>query len=794
MSSLQELHLPRCNLAYIPLSLPFVNFTSLSVLELSNNGFNSTLPSWLFNLSSLTQLDLSSNNFHGVLPGGFSKLRSLERLDLSSNFGIEGSLSSMGKLCNLKTLKMNSNKLTGEITKFVDSLSECSNKTLETLDLGQNDLTGDLPTSIGLLESLQYLLLWHNSFTGSVPETIGKLSSLKQLYLSDNKMSGNITENLGQLSSLIDLDLSENPWGGIITEAHMMNLSSLKEFSIGIKLSNNITLGFNISPKWIPPFQLKLITIQSCKLGPKFPGWIKNQKELSNIIFNTAGISDTFPDWFLELNLELNELDVAYNELSGKVPNSFRFVEYSNVDLSSNLFEGPLPLWSSNVSTLYLRDNKFSGPIPPDIGTIMPFLSDIDISRNSLNGSIPMSIADMNGLVTLVISSNFLSGKVPDFFEKLPMLLIVDMSNNSLSGQIPRSLGSLNSIKFLILSGNNLSGELPSSLRNCTKLASIDLGDNRLSGTIPSWIGESMSSLLILRLRNNSFTGKIPAQLCNLSDLHILDLSENILSGALHRCIGNLTGFKVELTQDDTNKIYEGKLHVVKQGRMAQYSSTLYLVNSIDLSNNKLHGEIPEEVTLLSVLWTLNLSMNHLTGNIPSDIEKLTRLETLDLSWNELSGHIPTTMSSLTFLNHLNLSFNNFSGRIPTGKQFETLDPSIYKGNTFLCGDRLNITCGSKAQTPDGNNENAEDEDRFNTLAFYGVIGVGFFTGFWLVCGTLLLKKDCRDAYFYFLLKMYDRILAFPASIHCVRNWKMPANERAEINQSITRYVVNTSA
>ncbi|RVW24356.1 Leucine-rich repeat receptor-like protein FASCIATED EAR2 [Vitis vinifera] len=106
---------------------------------------------------------------------------------------------------------------------------------------------------------------------------------------------------------------------------------------------------------------------------------------------------------------------------------------------------------------------------------------------------------------------------------------------------------------------------------------------------------------------------------------------------------------------------YEGRLSVVVKGRELIYQSTLYLVNSIDLSDNNLSGKLPE-IRNLSRLGTLNLSINHFTGNIPEDIGGLSQLETLDLSRNQLSGPIPPSMISLTFLNHLNLSYNSLSG------------------------------------------------------------------------------------------------------------------------------------
>ncbi|KAK1592650.1 hypothetical protein Q3G72_028278 [Acer saccharum] len=93
LPSLEELHLPACGLSTIPSSVPLVNLTSLSVLELSNNGFNSSMPSWLFNLTGLVYVDLSSNNFQGELPDQFADLKFIQHIDLSENSFIEGKLS-----------------------------------------------------------------------------------------------------------------------------------------------------------------------------------------------------------------------------------------------------------------------------------------------------------------------------------------------------------------------------------------------------------------------------------------------------------------------------------------------------------------------------------------------------------------------------------------------------------------------------------------------------------------------------------------------------------------------------
>ncbi|RVW80331.1 Leucine-rich repeat receptor-like protein kinase PXL1 [Vitis vinifera] len=170
LPSLLELHMPNCQLSNLSLYLPFLNFTSLSVLHLSNNGFDSTIPHLLFNLSSLVYLDLNSNSLQGGLPDAFQNSTSLQLLDLSKNLNIEGKLlRTLGNLCYLRTLILSVNKLSGEITEFLDGLSACSYSTLENLDLGFNKLTRNLPDSLGHLKNLRYLQLWSNSFRGSIP-------------------------------------------------------------------------------------------------------------------------------------------------------------------------------------------------------------------------------------------------------------------------------------------------------------------------------------------------------------------------------------------------------------------------------------------------------------------------------------------------------------------------------------------------------------------------------------------------------------------------------------------------
>ncbi|KAK3017604.1 hypothetical protein RJ639_004838 [Escallonia herrerae] len=428
----------------------------------------------------------------------------------------------------------------------------------------------------------------------------------------------------------------------------------------------------------------------SCNIS-QFPEWLRTQKEVESLSFSSASISGALPKWFGDM--PLSDLDLSHNSVSGSFLN--------------------LP---SSLIVLELSNNSFSGPLPRDIGDAMPALEELHLSDNLINGSIPASLC------------------------KMTRMFHMDLSRNRLSGNLPYCLKDLQEMWILKLASNRLSGVIPESLI-------LSLGDNGLSGKIPNWLGANLAYLGFLNLRNNNFNGSIPSQLCQLSYLQILDLAGNDLTRNIPNCLGNISG----MTMSVSAHFFEwtgDKIVQVLNGVELAYTTTLLLLVNMDLSSNKLVGEISEELSALSVLLGLNLSHNHLTGSIPDKVGDLKSLISLDFSSNHLSGTIPQSMSALTSLSHLNLSHNFFSGKIPTGPQLQTLDdPSIYAGNTELCGAPLPNKCPgqpSRAAPMPTSHEERDEDDESDKLMFYLVVMSGYATGLWGVLGVLLFKKQWR--------------------------------------------------
>nr|KAJ0191792.1 hypothetical protein LSAT_V11C800444780 [Lactuca sativa] len=337
------------------------------------------------------------------------------------------------------------------------------------------------------------------------------------------------------------------------------------------------------------------------------------------------------------------------------------------IDLSHNKLSGPLTnLPKIEIGqTLILANNIFNESIPKSLCR-WTYLEYLDLSRNRLTGKIPKCLQNLQELGAMIFSSNLLSGVIPSY---------IALSHSSLH--------------WLKLDDNNFIG-----LGNLRDLRVLDVGDNQLFGKIPHWIGENLTSLIVVRLHKNNFKGEISESLCKMSNLQILDVAYNNLTGIIPHCLKELNAMVIGVEKwydsygwGDSN---ENVIQVMK-GVDLVYTRILDIVYNMDLSSNKLIGEIPVELIALSMLVGLNLSNNHLSGNIPDTIGNLTTLFSLDFSNNELTGMIPSSMAALMFLSHLNLSHNNLSGRIPTGHQLQILigDPSIYTGNRDLCGPPL---------------------------------------------------------------------------------------------------------
>ncbi|KAF3959772.1 hypothetical protein CMV_015444 [Castanea mollissima] len=494
-------------------------------------------------------------------------------------------------------------------------------------------------------------------------------------------LSGEVRPSLMKLKSLRYLDLSFNTFNGIpipIFFGYLENLQYLNLSNAGFSGKIPPNLG-NLSSLEYLDLKFSTLTVDNLE-------WMAGLTSLKHLMMNGVDLSMVGSDWVgtLQKLPVLMELHLSSCGLS-------------DVDLSSNLFEGPIPLPVVEIELLDLSNNRFSGPIPRNIGNITASLGNCSLLR------------------------------------------VLDLSGNNLYGGIPYSLGQLKLLQSLHLSGNKLSGELPLSFQNLSSLETLDLGNNMMEGELPSKLS-NLSSLQVLDLAENKLSGTIPVSFGDLNAMAQVQIRNQYLFYGMYRGI-----------------YYKESLVVNVKGSAQRFSKTLSLVTSIDLSGNNLQGDLPQELTKLAGLVILNLSRNHISGQIPDRISNLRQLSSLDLSNNSLSGPIPPSMSLLSFLGFLNLSYNNFLGTIPYTGHMTTFEATSYAGNPGLCGAPLVVKCPSEA-TPVGGSIENYSEDKLIDTWFYLSLGLGFAAGILVPYFILAIRKSWRNAYFAFVEEVVDRL------------------------------------
>ena len=124
LPSLLELRMPSCYLSGSTPSTPSINFSSLATLDLSFNHFENTSNIlWVFGLHNLVSLDLFFNWFQGPIPVDLQNMTSLRHLDLSGN-GFNSSIRNwLYSFSHLEFLNLGSNYLQGTISSAIGNLT-----------------------------------------------------------------------------------------------------------------------------------------------------------------------------------------------------------------------------------------------------------------------------------------------------------------------------------------------------------------------------------------------------------------------------------------------------------------------------------------------------------------------------------------------------------------------------------------------------------------------------------------------------------------------------------------------
>ncbi|KAL7216429.1 hypothetical protein ACSBR1_028381 [Camellia fascicularis] len=533
------------------------NLTSLQMLHLSNVDISSVVPHTLANLSSLTSLILRNCGLYGQFLIDIFHLNKLQVLRVPDNQNLIGYLPEFNQSIPLKELTLASSNFSGNLPYSIGNLNS-----LILRDFTGCEFSGSIPASIGNLTELTHVRLKSNKFTGQIP-FMASLSQLNFISLAYNKFDRGTLPWLGKLAKLTKLDLAEINLNGSV----LLSIANLTQLSIASLDSNHLT--------------------------GQIPSQLMNQSQLRGI-------------------------DLSDNQLQGPIPSSFsHLANLQFLDLSFNRLSGTVKLeifyQLKNLTRLQLSENKLIVMTKNTTNTTLPQLRVLDLRSCNLR---KFSIPSLS-IYTYDVSNNKLSEEIPAEFCSATSLSWLDLSDNNLGGKIPPCLGKLSNLSVLNLRGNNFQGTIPQTFQlgdlpldyfqTWKAMTIVEVGgltymhanisyqtwkrkwnynyEYSLTMTnkgIQMTYDKIQTFLNAIDLSSNKFGGKIPECIGYLRGLELLYLSNNALVSSIPSSLGNLTNLE-----------------------------------SLDLSQNKLSGEIPQQLTLLTFLSFFNVSRNHLTGHIP---------------------------------------------------------------------------------------------------------------------------------------------------------------------------------
>lgn len=228
--------------------------------------------------------------------------------------------------------------------------------------------------------------------------------------------------------------------------------------------------------------ELRVLDFSENEVELLFSG-IDKAKKLEALYMNTTEISSL--SGIDKAHSSLVKLHLSNNKISGTVPSELlKLSSATELLLSNNYFNGTIPSSIStlaSVAVLDLSQNDLTGHIPSEIG-LLTSLKVLNLNENVLSGIIATEFGKLSHLNTLSIAFQVeLSG--PLFpFSKNPFLTNLDLSHNSIGGSIPSDLLAAVDHSRAIsvnLSGNTITGSIPKELDSFERL-DIDLTGNKI--------------------------------------------------------------------------------------------------------------------------------------------------------------------------------------------------------------------------------------------------------------------------------------------------------------------------
>ena len=367
-------------------------------------------------------------------------------------------------------------------------------------------------------------------------------------------------------------------------------------------------------------------------------------------------------------------LETIYNTTGGK---DWRFQRNWMSDVDICEWQG-VGCEDGRVTRLQLNRRNLTERIPSALGDLTD-LKELRLNGNSLTGKLPSSLEQLSNLELLNLSDNLLSGEIPAFFAVLPNLETLWLHSNEFTGCTPRAL------EGLVATGRGILPEfcaLPEHQGDRAALEALydatgggswkrTARENWLSDKpMSEWAGVTVAEGRVtgLHLSNSGLrSSRLPPELGHLEALQVLDLSNNFLGGEIPEEWGNLSElYSVKLGGNQQSLC-------LARGFMNSSSSFLALLRLPGVDPMDFCGPDRDVLEILynsaggrgwkeSTNWLTNKPLDEWDGVATDDRG---RVVGITLANNNLKGTIPAALGQLENLEVLELDENELYGSIP---------------------------------------------------------------------------------------------------------------------------------
>ncbi|CAF1704535.1 unnamed protein product [Brassica napus] len=681
----------------------FSKLTTLTDFRISDNQFIGVIPEFIENWTKLGKLVIQASGLVGTIPSTIGPLGKLTDLRISDLNGPGSPFPPLQNMTSLKTLILRNSNLTGELPAYLGSIT-----TLKLLDLSFNKLSGPIPATYSALSNVDNIYFTSNMLTGEVPNwmvdkgdkidlTYNNFSkdprtaecqkNSVNMFSSTSPLVANNYSNVSCLSNYIcpktfyglhincggneltingtkyDADTSDRPifydsrngWVSSNTGNFLDDDRSPKEIVLGClssltcidkpttsshsshNIAANLTMSLNLL--LFPYFILISLILSGFASSQTLP-----KEEVDALRALATALKKS--SWNFNVDpCDLTSSDGGWRNLNA---NSKQFADTVTCNCSSTV---------CHVTSIVLKAQSLQGFLPKEFAGL-PFLQEIDLSRNYLNGSIPPEWGTLP-LVNLSLLANRISGPIPKEIGNITTLKTLTLESNQISGNLPPELGNLNNIEIILLGTNYLTGDIPSTFSKLTTLTDFRISDNQFTGTIPDFI-QNWTELQKLTIQASGLVGPIPSAIGTLVKLTNLRISDLNGPSSPFPPLQNMT-----------------------------------LITSLILRNSNLTGKLPDYLGSMTTLKHLDLSFNKLSGPIPETYSALWNVDFIYFTSNMLNGEVPRWMVERG--DNIDLTYNNFS-KDQTTKECWTRNANMFSSTTtspLAANNYSNVACMS---------------------------------------------------------------------------------------------------